>query len=154
MTHTKTLCYNLFFSGAGRNVTRLRPNQTLLLALITTFLAMQWSTSHIHLGTAHDHNNNHHQHFNETHSHLLAGHHSDSIDSSHQSDDLNTVALDQQYFSASTKKKTASTVISTTSVQQADLFQRINVTLPVLLNTRLDHLSRSIVSPRAPPRFS
>ena len=154
MTYTKTLCYNLFFSGAGLNVTRLRPNHTSLLVLITTFLAMQWSTSHIHLSTAHDHAGSQHQHFSETHSHLLAGHHTDSIDSSHQSDDLNIVALDQQYSSAATKKKTTTTVISTASAQQADLFQRISVKLPVLLNTRLDYLSRSTVSPRAPPRFS
>ena len=135
-------------------MTKFRPNPTLLLVIITAFLAMQWSTSHIHLATQHDHDGNHHQHYTETHSHLLADHHADNIDSSHQTGNFNLVELDYEYFTPTVKKKTPTTVIIGPVLQQLTIFQRVSVKLPVILNTRLNHLSRSIVSPRAPPRFT
>lgn len=135
-------------------MTKFRLNPTLLFMLITAFLTMQWSTSHIHLAAQHDHDGNHHQHYTETHSHLLADHHADSIDSSHQAGNFNVVELDYEYFTPIVKKKTQTSVITGPVLQQLTIFQRISVKLPVILNTRLNHLSRSIVSPRAPPRFS
>ena len=115
---------------------------------------MQWSTSHIHLATQHDHDGNHHQHYTETHSHLLADHHADAIESPHQTGNFNVVEIDFEYFTPIVKKKTQTSLITGSVLQQLTILQRVSVNLPVILNTKLNYLSRSIVSPRAPPRFT
>ncbi len=126
----------------------------LLFVLITAFLTMQWTAAHIHLAEHHDHDGSHHQHGIEAHSHQLAGHHSDTIDSPLQSDDLSVVELDHEYNPANGKKKTPATAAISSVPEQLSLFQSIDTELPVILNTKLSYLDRSTIYLRAPPCLS
>ncbi len=126
----------------------------LLFVLITAFLTMQWTAAHIHLAEHHDHDGSHHQHSIEAHSHQLAGHHTDTIDSPLQSEDLSVVELDHEYNLASGKKKTPATAAISSVLQQLSLFQPIDTELPVILNTKLSYLDRSTIYLRAPPCLS
>ncbi len=65
--------------------------------LITAFLLLQWSSSHIHLGHQHSHGDSQYEHALEVHAHQLASHHLDAIDvadNNHQSDDSSVLELD------------------------------------------------------------
>lgn len=55
-------------------------NKTLLLTLITAFIFLQWSATHIHLSGEHQHNGDQHQHDVTAHQHQLENHHTDNID--------------------------------------------------------------------------
>ena len=55
-------------------------NKQLLFILITAFLCLQWSTTHIHLASEHEHNGAQHQHAVTAHQHQLSSHHADAID--------------------------------------------------------------------------
>ena len=55
-------------------------NKSLLFTLITAFLFLQWSSTHIHLAGEHEHNSDKHQHAVSAHQHQLLSHHSDTID--------------------------------------------------------------------------
>jgi len=123
--------------------------------LITAFLAMQWSATHIHLAEHHDHDGTHHQHSIEAHAHQQAGHHTDTIDLSHLSSDLSVVEIDHEYNVPGGKNKTPTTTAAITVFsQQITLFQSISTDLPVVLNTKLSYLDRSPVYLRAPPHLS
>lgn len=55
-------------------------NKPLLFSLITAFLFLQWSATHIHLASEHKHDGGQHQHAVTAHQHQLASHHTDVID--------------------------------------------------------------------------
>ena len=55
-------------------------NRPLLITLITAFIFMQWSATHIHLAGEHEHDGDHHQHTAIAHQHQLDNHHPDNID--------------------------------------------------------------------------
>ena len=59
---------------------KLSFNKPLLVSLITVFLFLQWSSTHIHLAGEHEHNSDQHQHQVTTHQHQLTSHHIDAID--------------------------------------------------------------------------
>jgi len=122
--------------------------------LITAFLTMQWSATHIHLAEHHDHDGSHHQHSIEAHAHQQADHHTDNIDSSHQNGDLSVVELDYEYNIPGGKIKTPTTAIIRVNLLQITLFQPINTDLPVIHNTKLNYLDRSTIFLRAPPQLS
>jgi len=119
--------------------------------LITAFLAMQWSATHIHLAEHHDHDGSQHQHSIEAHSHQPAGHHADSIDSPHQSADLNIVELDHQYSSSTGKNKTPHTSAITAFLWPPSFSQSVSIESPIILNTKLSFFDRSTINLRAPP---
>lgn len=54
-------------------------NKPFLAGLITAFLFLQWSATHIHLAGEHDHGDGSHQHTVTTHQHQFT-HHADAID--------------------------------------------------------------------------
>lgn len=85
-------------------MTQLRQNKTLFILIITAFLAVQWSSAHIHLATLHDHDGNHHQHATQGHLHDLGSHHIDAIDVSHTDSHENVVELGNECTSPSWKK--------------------------------------------------
>lgn len=138
-------------------VTKL--NKVLLFVLITAFLAMQWTASHIHLSQQHKHSGSHHQHKVENHNHNLT--HKYVIDSAVNSDELheishdNFVDIDHKYtLSKSEKKKFSSLSIIPPSYIPPQFFLPSSVKIPVHLNTKLSYFDRSKVSPRAPPKTS
>jgi len=55
-------------------------NKPLLFSLVSAFLFLQWSASHIHLAGEHQHDDGQYQHVLTTHQHQLANHHVDVID--------------------------------------------------------------------------
>ena len=59
---------------------KLSFNKPLLVSLITAFLFLQWSSTHIHLAGEHQHDSGQHQHQVTTHQHQLNSHHIDAID--------------------------------------------------------------------------
>ena len=59
---------------------KLSFNKPLLFSLITAFLLLQWSATHIHLAGEHEHDSGQHQHEVTTHQHQLVSHHADVID--------------------------------------------------------------------------
>ena len=131
-----------------------RLNKTLLLFLVTAFLTVQWTATHIHLAEHHDHDDSHHQHNIETHAHFLTDHQTDSIDSEATTDDLSVVELDYDSNLPIAKKITP--VISVIASANLPLlsFQSVSFELPVFTDDKSGHLDRSTVSPRAPPQAS
>ncbi len=115
---------------------------------------MQWTAAHIHLAEHHDHDGSHHQHSIEAHAHQQAGHHTDTIDPSHQNSDLNVIELDHEYNPSSKKTKTPPTTAITAVFQQQTLFKPFDTDLAIILNTKLSYLHRSTVYLRAPPQLS
>jgi len=59
---------------------KLNFNKPLLVILITAFLFLQWSATHIHLAGEHEHDRGQHQHQVTTHQHQLTSHHINIID--------------------------------------------------------------------------
>ena len=55
-------------------------NKPLLFSLITAFIFLQWSATHIHLAAEHEHGGDQHQHTITAHQHQIASHHADAID--------------------------------------------------------------------------
>lgn len=85
-------------------MTKIHQNKALFIFVITAFLAVQWSSAHIHLAAHHDHDGSHHQHVPQGHLHDLGSHHADAIDISHADSHENIVELDHESTSPSWKK--------------------------------------------------
>ena len=133
-------------------MTYFRLNHTFILALIFAFLAAQWSVSHIHLAEHHDHDGKHHQHKSEVHTHNSIDNNIEAIDFTHQSNDLNVVELDHEINSHKVDQANSPFVaIISSAFPRLTLSLPHDTWLPDFFNTRIDYLSRSTVSPRAPP---
>ena len=131
-----------------------RLNKTVLLFLVTAFLTVQWTATHIHLADHHDHDDSHHQHDLETHAHFLTDHQTDSIDTEATTDDLSVVELDHKSNLPIAKKITPAIAIIASVNLQSLSFQSVSFELPVFTDDKSGHLDRSTVSPRAPPQTS
>ena len=134
-------------------------NYALLFVLITAFLTMQWTTSHIHLTQKHNHTGSQHQHKVETHGHDLTDKYvidyGVDIDDSHEVSHANIVDIDHEYtLSKSEKQKYFPLAVVPPPYQLLQSFIPISVKIPVNLNTKLSYFDRSTVSPRAPPKTS
>lgn len=132
------------------NVTSARVKHSLLLVLVTAFLSMQWTTTHIHLAEHHDHDGVQHQHSAEAHAHQLTNHHADAIDSNHHN---NLVEIDHQCTNAKGKYKGKLSALAIAAVFQQKTLLLGSIELPAILNTTLNHLDRSTVYLRGPPQF-
>ncbi len=142
-------------------MTKLRPTHSLLFALITAFLTMQWSVTHIHLADHHDHDGSHHQHQIESHAHHGAGHHSDghhsgshhsdTIDSAHPINDINVVELDHDCNSPNGKIKTPTHALMASYAWQSSWHQPNTFHRPTAFNAHAAHLEQSTIQLRAPP---
>ena len=131
-----------------------RLNKTLLLFLVTAFLTVQWTATHIHLAEHHDHDDSHHQHDLETHAHFLTDHQTDSIDAETTTDDLSVVELDHKSNLPIAKKITPIIAVIASVNLPLLSFQSASFELPVFTDDKSGHLDRSTVSPRAPPQAS
>jgi len=94
---------------------KIRSNKTWLFFLVTVFLSVQWTATHIHLAEHHDHDGIHHQHNIQAHSHNAPSHHADTIDSAHVIDDSNVVELDNDCTSPGWKKVSDQFVVSSST---------------------------------------
>jgi len=134
---------------------KVQLNQSLLFVLIIAFLSMQCASAHIHLAEHHSHDNSHHQHDIEVHSHQSIDHHTDSLNFSHQSNDINIIELDHEFNSQKVEKpEKPSTVFITLAFPHLSIISHSSTRLPNLICTNLNYLSRSTVKSRAPPYFS
>ena len=134
-------------------------NYALLLVLITVFLTMQWTTTHIHLSQKHNHTGSQHQHKVETHGHQLTDQYviDYGVDSdvSHEVSHANIVDIDHEFtLSKSEKQKFSPLAVGPPPFQLLQYSLPIRIKVPVILNTKLSFFDRSTVSPRAPPKTS
>ena len=131
-----------------------RLNKSMLLFLVTAFLTVQWTASHIHLAEDHIHDDDHHQHNLEAHAHFLTDHQTASIDSDEKADDSNVVEIDHEGCLPIAKKITSSIAVIASVNLQLPSFQLVSFKLPVFVDDKSGYFYRSTVSPRAPPRIS
>ena len=134
-------------------------NYTLLFVLITAFLTMQWTATHIHLSQKHNHAGSHHQHKVENHGHDLTDKYVIDyvvdIDDSHEVSHANVVDIDHKYtLSKSEKQKYFPLAVAPPPFQLLQYSLPTHVKIPVNLNIKLSYFDRSTVNPRAPPKTS
>jgi hypothetical protein len=144
-------------------VTKFRLKHSFIFVLITAFLTMQCATAHIHVAESHEHDGGQHRHNSEAHSHPIFNQHSDSLDSTHHSDvvdsenqfDYGVIELDHQCITTKVKHKESPSILASVFIftqHKFSLFSRID--LSVTLSTKLNYLDRSIVYLRGPPQLS
>lgn len=129
-------------------------HNALLLMLITAFLTMQWTTTHIHLAEHHSHEGDHHQHQIETHAHHLSltEQHTAAIDLSHQKSHNNVIEFNHEYSLPKREKpKNPSAIIIASIFPSAQLSLPNSVTPTVIINDQLSYLAHSSLKIRAPP---
>lgn len=137
-------------------MTKIRLNQILLLTLVTAFLTLQWSSTHIHLAQHHNHDGDHHQHQIESHSHQSIDNFVDANVLADHNNDFNVVKLDHEVSSQKIEKleKPFTTVIPPTSLGQLSQTEVDNSVFSELINTKLSYLYQSPSKSRAPPQYS
>ena len=131
-----------------------RLNKTFLFFLVTAFLTVQWTATHIHLAEHHNHDDNHHQHDLEAHAHFVTDHQTDIIDSEEKTDHFNIIELDHKSSLPIAKKITPTIAVIASVDLQFPSFQLVSFKLPVFVDDKPGHFDRSTVSPRAPPQAS
>lgn len=136
---------------------KLLSNHRWLFVFIVAFIAMQWTTAHIHLAEHHDHDGSHHQHNLEAHLDHFVDDHVDIFDLSHQLGDANIIELVQVFGVANEKKleKPDTSALIIYLIYQPLLFvQSVLYEPPFVANIRLVHFYHSASRPRAPPHLS
>ena len=129
--------------------------KTLLFFLVTVFLSVQWTATHIHLAEHHDHDGNHHQHNIQAHAHNTPSHHADTIDSAHVTDDSNVVELDNDCTSPGWKKAGDQFTVFASSCHSF-LFvpQLLSIKLSQQDDNKQNYHAYSTIRLRAPPQIS
>lgn len=123
-----------------------------MLLLGIAFLAMQWTTIHIHPAEHHAHEGNHHQHQIEAHAHDLINQHSAVIDSSHHTSHTDIIEISHDYSLSKTQKHKNLPAVAVISILQSPPPSlTISIKIPINLKPKLSHLDRTTVNPRAPP---
>lgn len=136
--------------------------QSFILLLITAFLSLQWSSSHIHLAAYHDHDGEHHQHNVTAHNHQLTKH-QDVIDSasdvhinelvSHESHTV--VEIEQLCISVKVKYVDQLAVLPVLLAADYRLYKNHNDLIKFVTSASYNsYLDSSTVLSRAPPSFS
>lgn len=136
-------------------MTKYRLKHSFLFSLVIAFLAMQWTTTHIHLAEHHDHNGKHHNHSAKVHVHKSIDDSVNEIDFSTHSDGLSTVELDYEFNITKTEKldKTPVSVL----LRRVPYF---TINRPIIIEytedseSRLSFYYHLTPTPRAPPAFS
>ena len=132
-------------------------SNALLFVLITAFITMQWSTSHIHLAEQHSHQGSHHQHQVQAHAHHLSltEQHPAAIDFSHDQTHTNIIEVDHEYsFSEREKQKKSSTIIITSVFPSLQSTLSNSIKIPTRINSQLSYLTNSSLKIRAPPSLA
>ncbi len=131
-----------------------RLNAVLTFYLITALLSIQWSMPHIHLSEQHDHDGRLHHHSIEAHAHHPVSHHSDLIESSHQTSDADVLELNPEYrLTNSTKHKKLPDTIQASGFQPP-LVCLSKIEPSEIISTKLGYLYQSTAYLRGPPQFS
>ena len=127
------------------NKTKL--NYVQLLFLITAFLTIQWSTTHIHFSENHNHDGKVHKHQIETHSHEYI-----SInDSAPQLNHSNIIELETEYTLQNRKKQKDSTLdIAVLTFNLKQSIPLVKIEVPILINTKQGYSLYYSSNPRAP----
>ncbi len=129
-------------------MTKVRLNYIQLLFVITAFLTIQWTTSHIHIAQQHDHDGLIHQHQEKTHAHQYIA--SDNL--SFQVSHLNVIELDSKYTLQNTnQQQSPSSDIAVQVFHTLSPISLIKIEIPIFINTKQGYSLYSSVSPRAPP---
>ena len=128
------------------NKTKL--NYVKLLFIITAFLTIQWSTTHIHFSENQNHDGKIHKHQIETHSHEYI-----SInDSATQLNHSNIIELDTEYTLQNRKKQKDSTLdIAVLTFNLNQSIPLVKTQVPIFINTKQRYSLYSSSNPRAPP---
>ncbi len=133
-------------------MTYIHRNRILFIFLITAFLAVQWSSAHIHLAEQHNHDGSHHQHSSKSHLHSLGNHHSNSIDTSHSTDENYVVQLDLEYrLPKWNKLDNQPDVLPQANHPLLPVPQHTDIPRPKFSLSQYPWLSYSTVRLRAPP---
>ena len=140
----KTMC---------RKTTKILSNYALLL-LITAFLTMQWSSTHVHLPEQHSHHGSQHQHLANLHSHSLI----DEVNASHVSHEVshaNVITFDLECsFQKQQKTNNLPVALISEAPQLVTSLWLISYKFPVPLDHPLSYFRYSTNHPRAPPQTS
>jgi len=132
-------------------MTKVRLNYVQLLFVISAFLTIQWTTSHIHIAQYHDHDGLIHQHQKETHAHQYIA--SDNL--SFQTNHLNVIAFDSEFNLRNNKQQQSpSSDIALQVFSTLSSISLLRVEIPIFINTKLGYSLYSSVNPRAPPKTS
>ena len=130
-------------------------NKTLLLFLVTAFITVQWTATHIHLAEHHNHDDDQHQHEIQAHAHNTTSHHADPIDSAHTDNTYNVVDLDNDCTSSVWKKLSDQAVASISSTHYLSFIpQTTGTQLLELDRNKRSYITYSTIMLRAPPQFS
>lgn len=136
-----------------KKITKNFSTYTLLL-LITAFLTMQWSSTHVHLPEQHNHDGSQHQHQAKLHSHNLI----DEADTSHspnQVSHVNVITFDSEYcFHKQQKPNKLSAILISETPQLVGSLLLICYKAPIAINSSLNYSKYSTNNPRAPPQIS
>ena len=134
---------------------KFRSNKIFLLLLVTAFLTVQWSATHIHLAEHHDHDGSHHQHNIQAHAHYTTNHHTDSIETAHEIGEYNVVEFDNDCVLSVCKKSGNQSLVSFSTVYQF-LYapQSTSLQLPELESNKQCYIAYSTIRLRAPPQFT
>lgn len=146
----------LIFAIIGdMRIAKFCSNCPLLFVVITAFLAMQWTTAHIHLTEHHNHAGSYHEHQIETHAHHLIGQDTIAVDVSHHAGHANVIELDYEYSLPKREQQKNHSTVGVVSVFQLPPPSLLSgIEIPIVTNTKLSYLARSTVNPRAPPQTS
>ena len=129
-------------------------NNFLLLLLVTAFLAMHGTPTHIHLSEQHNHDGNQHQHLAESHAHNLIDQ-AIAIELSQQVSHANVIDLVNQASFPQQQKQSSPPIalISKTAIPIHSLLL-VSLSIPAATTTKLSYFELSTVNPRAPPHIS
>ena len=132
--------------------TKFRYSKMLFLALLISFLSLQWSSAHIHLAEQHDHGGDHHQHEIEAHSH----HQTLSADSAHSIDDSDKlVELDLDCNRYATSKYDSQYAAFSSINNHLSIYYQADDNAPsVTHKSKLRYIDYSTIQFRGPPQTS
>jgi len=137
---------------------KIYPNKLLMFSIITAFLFLQWSATHIHLASNHEHDGDKHQHAVTAHKHQLASHHTDTIDESadmlSHADNNKVVQLDHVCSQHHGKLAKHFAITSTSHDISGNHGFSKNTLIPFLQDRYQPYHQYSFVRLRAPPATS
>jgi hypothetical protein len=123
-------------------------NYVQLLFLITAFLTIQWTSTHVHFSENHNHDGNIHKHQIETHTHQYLSLNDSSIQVSH----INIIELDTKDYIQNRKiEKTESLDIAIQTFNLQAVIPLVKLDVPLFINKRQGYSLYSSSNPRAPP---
>ena len=120
--------------------------------LITIFISVQWTATHVHLAKHHDHDGSSlHQHNIQVHAHHVSSHHADAIDFAPAMGDYKVVELDNDGIPGGKKTDNQQAV---TAYHLLFVIKSSRTFLPEQERNSQKYITYSTIRLRAPPQFS